>query len=157
MGRPSTISAVLERDLWMLRCTHPNVLLVGADEDVDEALFTLQCTFRQPVATCDATNPLALPSPRSGGTLVLKGVGDLGPASQMALHSWMEDARAGIQLISTTVQPLWPLLEAGKFFDALYYRLNLVYFDLTRRGRSEADRAHRAGRRRAPLAGSFGG
>jgi transcriptional regulator of acetoin/glycerol metabolism len=35
------------------------------------------------------------------------------------------------QVVSTASAPLLPLVEAGVFNDALYYRLNTVYIDLS--------------------------
>jgi hypothetical protein len=127
----------LDQDWRILRTTHRNVLVVGTDVVVDDALRTLRCACRQPVVTCWASDPLVLPSPPSSGTLILRGVDTLSLDSQRRLLAWLDDAHGCTQVISTSARALWPRLETAAFLDALYYRLNVVYFDLTRQEHGE--------------------
>jgi transcriptional regulator of acetoin/glycerol metabolism len=121
----------------VLESTHPTLLLVGADAAVDAALLTWRSTYRQPVTTNWAADPLALPTLPSSGTLILRDVGALSLEKQQLLLAWLGDARGGTQVITTSRRPLWPRLESGTFLDELYYRLNVVYFDLAPQRRGE--------------------
>jgi transcriptional regulator of acetoin/glycerol metabolism len=47
------------------------------------------------------------------------------------LFEWLDSTSSGTQVVSTASAPLLPLVEAGAFDDALYYRLNTVYVDLS--------------------------
>jgi Sigma-54 interaction domain len=156
MEWPSKMSVQLDQDLQLLRTTQSNVVIIGTDEDVESALLALHSTFRQPVVTRPVTNPLELPSPNTGGALILRGVANLTSESQASLQAWLDQAAGRVQVIATNEQPLWPLVEAGKFLAALYYRLNLVYIDLTWRDREVTDAPHGASLGRIRRAGSIG-
>ena len=39
---------------------------------------------------------------------------------------WLDDAVGTVQVIATTSEPLFPLVERGAFLDVLYYRLNIL-------------------------------
>jgi hypothetical protein len=43
---------------------------------------------------------------------------------QGALLKWLETDRK--QVVSTTTEPLFPLIADGRFNEALYYRLNIL-------------------------------
>jgi transcriptional regulator of acetoin/glycerol metabolism len=47
------------------------------------------------------------------------------------LNQWVREASGQVWVVSTAVQSLLPLVEAGDFNDELYYRLNPVMIDLT--------------------------
>ena len=128
-----------DQDWRVLRTTHPNVLVVGTDIAVNDALRTLQWTCRQPVVTCWATDPLVLPSPPTSGTLILRDMVALSPDGQRHLLAWLDEAHGRTQVIATCAQPLWPSRETRAFLDSLYYRLNVVYLDLTRQGHEHSD------------------
>jgi len=74
--------------------------------------------------------------PESVGTVLFDDIGELPFAVQGALSSLLEDPRtpspgaSGIQVISTTRQPLQPQLISGTFRTDLYYRLNVVSLTL---------------------------
>jgi transcriptional regulator of acetoin/glycerol metabolism len=48
----------------------------------------------------------------------------LGRHEQAALLEWLDGERK--QVVSTTVDPLFPLIARGLFDEALYYRLNVM-------------------------------
>jgi transcriptional regulator of acetoin/glycerol metabolism len=50
---------------------------------------------------------------------------------QIRLLEWLALAAGRTQVISTSVAPLFPRVQAGSFIDTLYYRLNTVYVDVT--------------------------
>jgi transcriptional regulator of acetoin/glycerol metabolism len=115
----------------LLQLAHPNVLVVGPDAAVAEALHILAGICRDPVATCRTTTPLALPPPAATGALILRDVDYLTPAGQGRLMGWLENVSGRIQVIATSTEPLWSQVQAGFFLEALYYRLNVIYIDLT--------------------------
>ena len=115
----------------LLRTAHPNVLLVGAEAAVVDVLDGLRPHCRQPVETCEAGSFLAL-SPSQLGALILRDVGKLTPEGQRRLMEWLDCSdRYRIQVIATNSVALWPRVKDGSFTEALYYRLNMIYVDLT--------------------------
>ena len=38
----------------------------------------------------------------------------------------MNAGHGSVQIVSITSQPIWPLVEAGRFLEGLFYRLNVV-------------------------------
>lgn len=135
----STSRLPLDQDWRVLATTHPNVLVVGTDIAVDDALRAVQCVCRQPVVTCWATDSLVLPSPPPSGTLILRGVDALSLESQRRLLAWLDEAHGCAQVISTSAEALWPRRETGIFLDALYYRLNVVYLGLSQQRDADTD------------------
>lgn len=116
----------------LLRTSHANVLLVGAEAAVVDILDGLRPNCRQPVETCETGSFLALSPPSQAGTLILRDVGNLTQEGQRHLIAWLDDnARDRIQVIATNAAALWPRVRDGSFADALYYRLNVIYIDLT--------------------------
>jgi two-component system response regulator AtoC len=76
-----------------------------------------------------------------GGTLFLDEIGSLTPLNQAHLLRLMEENRlisqdtqelhtVNVRLITSTSQPLKPLVKEGRFRDDLYYLLNLVEVEL---------------------------
>lgn len=121
-----------EQDWLLLQATHPNALIIGADSVVNQALSALRNDYRQPAVTVVATNPLTLPSRDvAWGTLILRDVLGLSLNGQQQLLAWLDNAHADTQVIATADQSPWPDVERGAFLSALYYRLNIVYVDLT--------------------------
>jgi hypothetical protein len=115
-------------ELCVLREHRPHVMLVGSVSSTESVLLDLQPAFAAPVTFWQPGSRLALPS--AGGTLVLRNVNGLTPTEQSALFDWLDRDRHLTQVISTSTRSLMPLLEQGVFSDALYYRLNTVYFEL---------------------------
>lgn len=64
----------------------------------------------------------------TAGTLVVRDVDALDPEEQRQLLDSLQRA-SGTQVISVASQSLYPLVQSGRFTDALYYRLNVVYLD----------------------------
>ena len=116
----------------LLRTAHANVLLVGSEAAVVDILDAVRPNCRQPIETCETGSFMALPPPSQAGTLILRDVGNLTPEGQRRLMEWLDDnARDRIQVIATNASSLWPRVRDGSFADALYYRLNVIYIDLT--------------------------
>ena len=116
----------------LLRTAHTNVLLVGAEAGVVDILDGLRPNCRQPVETCEAGSFVALSPPSQAGALILRDVGNLTQEGQRRLMEFLDDnVHDRIQVIATNAAPLWPQVRDGTFTEALYYRLNVIYIDLT--------------------------
>jgi len=50
---------------------------------------------------------------------------------QRHLHDWLQVSSGHTRVISTARQPVLPLLDAGTFSDTLYYRLNVLCFQVS--------------------------
>lgn len=121
----------LNQELELVGADHPNVLVAGSEAAVVDALQRLRATCRQPVATCEAGSWLVLPPPSQTGALILRDVGNLTRESQGRLMAWLDDTCGRTQVIATSATALWPQVEDGAFPEALYYRINVIYIDLT--------------------------
>lgn len=104
----SASRVALEEQWGLLRAAHPNVLVVGTDSVVHDALCTLRCGCRQPLVTDVTTDPLVLPSRSACGTLLLRNVLTLSLEDQQRLLTWLDDGRGGAQVITTAAQSPWP-------------------------------------------------
>jgi len=136
--RPHVPSAgpALSLDWQEQRARYPNVLVVGSDVDVANALRTLQRVCRQAVVTHRPPDPLVLPTPFHAGTVILREVSCLSLNDQHRLMAWLEGDCGRTRIIATDTRPVWPRLHTGAFLASLYYRLNIIYIDLTRQTRS---------------------
>jgi hypothetical protein len=113
--------------LW----AHANLLLCGNDGQIETVLDALRPDLVEPVVSWRPGVHLRLPPVGMSGTLILLDVASLAPDDQRRIFDWLSDTRGRIQVISTTRTSLMPLVEAGAFFDTLYYRLNMVRVDVT--------------------------
>jgi len=109
----------------LLSRARPNLLLEGSESALDAALVALTPQLPQPLWTWRAGRSFRLPS-EPHGALVLRDVSRMDPDQQHQLLDWLEVAGRRVQVISSTSEPLFPLVERGTFPDALYYRLNVV-------------------------------
>jgi len=109
-----------------------NLLLVGSLSATNAMLAALKPHLRGPVRQCTPKTGVPLPQPREG-TLVLLNVAKLDGKQQAELLQWMDrlDDRLRVQIVSTASEPLFTLVEDGRFLADLYYRLNIVRMDLT--------------------------
>ena len=114
----------------MLRRTHANVLLAGAQIAVNIALDALQDSLQQPVVMGHAGDLRVLPSLASSGTVILQDVDGLSQKDQQRLLNWLDEFMGKMQVVSTTRAPLFRLVERGVFLDTLYYRLNVVFLEV---------------------------
>ncbi len=96
-------------------------ILAGPEHATESLLLLLQPSLRAPTIWKRAPTPLELPTDESGA-LVLRNLSALERDEQAALLRWLDTDR--VQVVSTTVDPLFPLIAQGLFDEALYYRLN---------------------------------
>lgn len=130
----STVQTIvgLTDDEWhVARTARAHLLLVGPDAVVEKLVDMLRPDFWQPLEAWRPDSPLVLPAIGHAGTLILQDVGAMRGDDQAKLCDWLEDTKGRIRVVSTTRQPLFPLLEAGTFAEMLYYRLNILSFQIT--------------------------
>ncbi len=123
---------VLRNELSWLSCAHPNILLVGDGMATDAALSVLQSTYQSPIVVRDCGNlPLVLPLTESAHTLILHDIAALPPGEQQMLSDWLSSEHPRTQIVTTSAEALLPLVTSGAFLATLYYRLNVIYVDVT--------------------------
>ena len=111
--------------LTRLARQHPNILLVGPAAFTAAALRIIEPLVQRPIAWWIPDQRRAVPA---GGfaTLFINGVDGADAEQQSHLCQWLDACPGRVQVVSTAVTPLFPLLQAGTFLDTLYYRLNHV-------------------------------
>lgn len=117
----------------ILRGVRPNLLLVGPRSATDAALRELRPRLVTPIYRWCGEAGLPLP-PDGKGTLVLQEVARLTAAQQAEFLEWLTRIGRRVQVVSTAGQSLFALVTSGEFRDDLYYRLNMMRFDVTPQG-----------------------
>jgi hypothetical protein len=102
-----------------------NLLVHCRDREPDGVLVAMMGSCRSRVQVCRLPGALTLPDDPNG-TLFLMDVGALLLGQQMKLYDWLEGAGRECQVVSIAREPLYGLVEEGRFMEALYYRLNVV-------------------------------
>jgi sigma-54-interacting transcriptional regulator len=102
-----------------------SVLLEGPDVSIEVMLSFLMRYLREPVTWNPPGTRLRLPADNCGA-LVLQNVSELNRKDQDRLLAWLNDPAHQTQIISTTIDPLFPKVCAKEFDDTLYYRLSVV-------------------------------
>jgi hypothetical protein len=104
---------------------HCNVLVEAMPAVAGQILEKLRPHLRTPIEEYRPKVGIPVPQP-SEGTLILSGVESLDAGQQAQLLKWLDQGKKRVQLASISSEPLFPLVEAGTFDAALYYRLNIV-------------------------------
>ena len=118
-------------DVNLARISKANLLVVGPERLALSLISSVADDVSSDVMIWCRDGLLPLPPSSQSGIVVLRDVEALKPQEQLGLLNWVDSARQRRQVISTASAPLLPLVEAGAFDAALYYRLNTVYIDLT--------------------------
>lgn len=107
-----------------------NTLIQGAKSDLDECVSALTPFCPPPVVTLEdpVVNTLAT---IKEGSVILERVARYSLEDQRAILSWLDGDGSGVRLIATTSERLFDLVQGGQFIDTLYYRLNVIFIDLT--------------------------
>ena len=114
-----------------------NAIFEGPDHATEDLLLLLQPYLRAPAIWNWAPRPLELPA-SGGGAVVLRNVCALDREEQGTLLKWLETDRK--QVVSTTTEPLFPLIAEGRFDAALYYRLNIMLMRVEATAPSSSER-----------------
>lgn len=111
---------------------HHNLLLLGTPPATDEILVAMKPHLHKPIQKYRPKIGLALPRPLKG-TLVLLDVDRLDLKQQRQLLRWLDHfhQRLHVQVVSTTSEPIFSLVETDVFLADLYYKLNIVRIDLS--------------------------
>jgi len=109
--------------------THRNVLVTGPQRATEAFVRAAVARLRPPVHHVECESGLSLtPGP---ATLILRNVEALSDAHQQALTRWLdEEPNRGTQILSLSSAPLYTLVTAGLFGNALYYRLNVIHLQV---------------------------
>ena len=121
----------LHRDVALARTTRANVLVVGAEQAVSNALALIIVDVEHALVVDRARESLRLPA-LSGpmSAVIIRNVDALTRDEQGELLDWLFVSKGLSRVISTTSRPLVTLLDSTEFSSTLYYRLNTVYVDL---------------------------
>lgn len=125
-----TVTGLTAEEWRIARIARVNVLLVCSDGLVEKIVDALRPDFCEPIEVWHPASRLVLPPIGGTGTLILQDVGAMSCDDQRRLCDWLEVTAGRTRVLSTTRQPLFPLLEAGTFGEALYYRLNVLCFQV---------------------------
>lgn len=122
------LTGTLAVDAFMAVGAGVSLLIVG---HAGAALPSLESLLPRPIFRSRGSEPLALPDPGWAGTLLIHEIDDLAADDQLRLLHWFDMSGREGQIVSTARASLLPLVQAGKFLEALYYRLNVVCIDIT--------------------------
>ena len=122
---PQSVPAEFQLEWHAVAREHCNVLIEGAPAATGAMIEAIRPHLRIPVQEHrpQAGTPLPLPAQ---GTLVLLEVAGMAPREQARLLRWLQERSGSVQVAATSAEPLFPLVEAGRFDASLYYRLNTV-------------------------------
>jgi len=130
--RPISLPPELHAEWDLVVRSHSNLLLVGSSTATSAMLVALESYLREPLRRYTPQTGVPVPQPLEG-TLILLEVARLDVIQQAQLLRWLDqfDEHRQLQVVSTTSEPLFPLVGTGAFLADLYYRLNVVRMDLT--------------------------
>jgi hypothetical protein len=116
---------VSDAEWHALVSSHSNLLLEGTPAAADRVLRALHPHLDQPLISRRAASPVSLPRDHRG-SLVLHDVTTLDGRQQDRVFDWLTETQGRVQVVSTALRPLFPLVERGEFRADLYYRLAVV-------------------------------
>lgn len=126
--RKLTFRIVPPTDWRMILHTRANVLVTGPKDALAVFLQTVRSEMRDPIRTSGPGLPAFLDGAR---TLILSEVEALTAADQQRLRRWFDERQnADVQVISTTSEALFELVNANAFDAQLYYRLNTIVLEI---------------------------
>lgn len=123
---PADIDSV---DLEVIKRYRPNMLMCGPVAAVNTTLAILRPFLQQPVFQWGCDTHGSLPQHLTG-TLILEHASTAHGEQQRLILDWLDARTLHVQVIATTEEPLFPLVQRGVFLDRLYYKLNMLYLDL---------------------------
>jgi hypothetical protein len=121
-----TATSLRPDDWQVLVSARPNTLLEGPHETTDAIVGEAMEWLAEPFSTwCGVPQACDRPA-----TLLVRSVSALDRDQQQALLAWLDAPGNRMQVISTTTDPLYPLVSRGAFLANLYYRLNVLLLDV---------------------------
>jgi Sigma-54 interaction domain len=108
--------------------SRPNVLIEGPEAATEAMLRALRPHCREPRS--DWGDALGEQRPP---TLIVRDVAALTAIDQQHLMRWLDRCEWS-QVLSTSAQSLFSLVERGQFLADLFYRLNVFRFDVAMSG-----------------------
>ena len=123
----------LSLDEWrVILSSRPNVLIEGPEAAIEAMLRALRPHCREPLSYWgDALGDQRPP------TLIVRDAPALTATDQQRLLRWLDQGERS-QVLSTSTQSLFFLVERGQFLADLFYRLNVFRFDVTTSGSERA-------------------
>jgi hypothetical protein len=121
-------SSPADTNLMMSLLTHghrPALLVHCRHRAADAVVDSMRSWCAQSVHVVRLPGTLDLPLATTG-TVVVADASRLTLHQQIELYDWLNAGRGGVQIVSITSEPIWPLVEAGRFLEGLFYRLNVV-------------------------------
>ena len=112
-------------DWWIVTSAYSNVLIEGSDATIESVIAALRAQLRAPVRDWR----LGMGTAESmAGTILVRGVDRLDVETQRSLLDFLSSkgVSGALQVVSTSGQPVFPLINRGLFLEELYYRLNTV-------------------------------
>jgi Sigma-54 interaction domain len=107
-----------------------NALITGPAEALEHTIESLMTHLATPI--CCWTRQTVLPSPHEVRTLVIRHVDDLSTEQQRKLLSWLDEATVTeSRVVSTTTVRLFDAVTTGHFLETLFYRLNIVTWEVS--------------------------
>ena len=131
MASKKTISTanIDSTDLEAIARVRPNLLLCGPADAVNTTLATLRPSLQPPVYKWVHNTHQSLPHEFTG-TLIFEHAASAHSEQQRSLLDWLGERTGRVQVISTTEEPLFALVQEGVFLDRLFYQLNTLYLEL---------------------------
>jgi hypothetical protein len=127
-GRAIPASRVmpLRRDLQLIVGPYrPHTLLVGSADRTASVIDELHADLVPPISVHDCATAMELPP--DGGTIIMRNLEALDAHGQHALMAHLDAAHKGLQIISVAERSPFTLVQRGRFLEALYRRLSLIY------------------------------
>jgi len=125
------LEGLTDEEWRVVRTARANVLFMGQGASAKRVVEALQSQLSGPIQVWRPGARLVLPPVEQAGTLILQELGAMRHDDQRHLHDWLQVSSGHTRVISTARQPVHPLLEAGTFSDTLYYRLNVLCFQVS--------------------------
>ena len=124
-GRP-VVNIQLPADEWPFALTaHPNLLLEGDVAATAIVIAALAPHLGQPIDCWAGKPPACRPA-----TLLVREVAAMDAADQQLLMQWLDSPGERVHVVATSSKPLFPLVLRGAFMEDLYYRINVLRFEV---------------------------
>jgi len=121
----------LDLDVTLARMLRANVLVIGPDQAVSNALAQIIIDVERAIVIDRSLDRLRLPTAQRPPTIIIRNVDALTEAEQNELLEWMRVNNDHSRVVSTASHPLFGMVDAQTFNRSLYYCLNTLYVDLT--------------------------